>query len=157
MNYCLQFFSVSVLPPGGIVRFPVKKRPRGVRDQRILYLGSCQVMPSRGLYRIRYGRDRAGPWARRNPCGSACSSSGAEARHRCEPGVTGTPNLRFPVPNFFSEDPDLWFFQLEAKFIVNRVTSEKDRYAIVVANLPFKVVSTHPEEPIFEYISTFRM
>ena len=54
------------------------------------------------------------------------------------------PNLRFPVPEFFSEDPDLWFFQLEATFIVNRVTTEKEKYAVVVANLLFKVVRRIP-------------
>ena len=36
--------------------------------------------------------------------------------------VSRAPNLRFPVLEFFSEDPDLWFFQLEAMIIVNRVT-----------------------------------
>ena len=48
--------------------------------------------------------------------------------------VYRAPNLRFPVPEFFSEDPDLWFFQLEAMFIVKRVTSEKDRYASTVVS-----------------------
>ena len=33
--------------------------------------------------------------------------------------VSRAPNLRFPVPSFFTDDPDLWFFQLEATFIVN--------------------------------------
>ena len=46
--------------------------------------------------------------------------------------VSRAPNLRFTVLEFFSEDPDLWFFQLKATFIVNRVTSEKDKYAVVV-------------------------
>ena len=53
-------------------------------------------------------------------------------------------SLKFPVPEFFYEDPDLWFFQLEATFIVNRVMTEKDKYAVVVANLPFKVVRRIP-------------
>ena len=25
--------------------------------------------------------------------------------------VSKAPNLRFPVPGFFTDDPDLWFFQ----------------------------------------------
>ena len=54
--------------------------------------------------------------------------------------VSKAPNLRFPIPGFFTDDPDLWFFQLEATFIVNRVTTEKDKYAVVVANLPYSVV-----------------
>ena len=33
--------------------------------------------------------------------------------------VSWAPNLRFPVPSFFTDDPDLWFSQLEATFIVN--------------------------------------
>ena len=58
--------------------------------------------------------------------------------------VSQAPNLCFLVPELFSNDLDLWFFQLEATFIVNRVTTEKDKYAIVVANLPFKVVHCIP-------------
>ena len=54
--------------------------------------------------------------------------------------VSRAPNLRLPVPTFFTDDPDLWFFQLEATFIVNRVTTEKDKYAVVVANLRYSVV-----------------
>ena len=59
------------------------------------------------------------------------------------PVSKGPPNLRFPVPAFFTDDPDLWFFQLEATFIVNRVTTE-DKYAVVVANLPYSVVRRIP-------------
>ena len=33
---------------------------------------------------------------------------------------------------------------MEATFIVNPVTTEKDKYAVVVANLPFKVVRRIP-------------
>ena len=54
--------------------------------------------------------------------------------------VYQAPNLRFPVPAFFTADLDLWFFQLEATFIVNRVTTEKDKYAVVIANLPYSAV-----------------
>ena len=54
--------------------------------------------------------------------------------------VSRALNLRFPVPAFFTDDPYLWFFQLEATFIVNRVTTEKDKYAVVVANLPYSLV-----------------
>ena len=64
--------------------------------------------------------------------------------------VSQAQNLRFPILEFFSEDPDLWFFQLEATFIVNRVTSEKDKYAVVVANLPFKVVRRIPRNLVTE-------
>ena len=53
--------------------------------------------------------------------------------------MSQAPNLKFPVPEFYSEDPELWFWQLEATFQVNRVTTEKDKYAGVVSNLPFKV------------------
>ena len=54
------------------------------------------------------------------------------------------PNLRFPVPVFYEEDPELWFFQLEQTFIVNKVTTQKDKYAVVISNLPFKVVRHIP-------------
>ena len=58
--------------------------------------------------------------------------------------MSRAPNLRFPVPASFTDDPHLWFFQLEAMFIVNRVTTEKDKYAVVVANLPYSVVRRIP-------------
>ena len=64
--------------------------------------------------------------------------------------VSRAPNLRFPVPSFFTDDPDLWFFQLEAMFIVNRVTTEKDKYAVVVANLPYSVVRRIPRNLVTE-------
>ena len=35
------------------------------------------------------------------------------------PVLRTTPNLRFPVPEFFSEDLNLRFFQLEATIITN--------------------------------------
>ena len=58
--------------------------------------------------------------------------------------VSQAQNLWFPIPEFFSEDPDLWFFQLEATLIVNPMTTEKDKYVVVVGNLPFKVVRRIP-------------
>lgn len=64
--------------------------------------------------------------------------------------VSRAPNLRFPVPAFFTDDLDLWFFQLEATFIVNRVTTEKDKYAVVVANLPYSVVRRIPRNLVTE-------
>ena len=64
--------------------------------------------------------------------------------------LSKAPNLRFPVPAFFTNNPDLWFFQLEATFIVNRVTTEKDKYAVVVANLPYSVVRRIPRNLVME-------
>ena len=72
--------------------------------------------------------------------------------------MSQAPNLRFPIPAFFTDDPDLWFFQLEATFIVNRVhseqsqsfTTEKDKYAVVVANLPYSLVRRIPRNLVME-------
>ena len=64
--------------------------------------------------------------------------------------VSRAPNLRFPVPAFYTDDPDLWFFQLEASFIVNRVNTEKDKYAVVVANLPYSVARCIPGNLVME-------
>ena len=50
------------------------------------------------------------------------------------------PSLKFLVTEFYSEDPNLWFWQLEATFTVNRVMTKKDKHALVISNLPFKVV-----------------
>ena len=54
------------------------------------------------------------------------------------------PNLKFPVPWFYDEDPELWFWQLEATFQEHKVMTEKDKYVGVVSNLPFKVVRQIP-------------
>ena len=48
--------------------------------------------------------------------------------------------MKFPVLSFYNEDPGLWFWQLEATFTVNKVTTEKDKYAVVVSNLPYKII-----------------
>ena len=60
------------------------------------------------------------------------------------------PNLKFPVPSFYDEDLELWFWQLEATFSVNKVTREKEKYAVVVSNLTFKVVQRIPRTIITE-------
>ena len=53
-------------------------------------------------------------------------------------------NLKFPVPSFYEEDPERWFWQLEAHFIINKVTKDTEKYAVAVANLPYKVVRRIP-------------
>ena len=54
--------------------------------------------------------------------------------------VAGAPSLKFPVPEFYPENLDLWFWQLETMFTVNLVMTEKDKYAVVISNILFKVV-----------------
>ena len=51
--------------------------------------------------------------------------------------VSRAPNLRFPVPSFFTDDPNLWFFQLEATFIVNRVTFKFNPFSLFLLNESF--------------------
>ena len=58
--------------------------------------------------------------------------------------MSRAPNLKFPVPTFYDEDPELCFRQLKVTFTVNKVTTEKDKYAVVVSNLLFKVVRRIP-------------
>ena len=101
-------------------------------------------MPWRGLYRVKYGFSY----------GDSCSIlSQDQCSERITPGPEGQAlhqpqpctvaralSLKFPVPEFYTEDPDFWFWQLEAVFQVNRVPTEKDKYAVVVSHLLFKVV-----------------
>ena len=61
--------------------------------------------------------------------------------------MSKAPNLRFLVLSFCDEDPELWFWQLEATFTV---TTEKDKYVVVVSNLPFKVVRRIPRTIVQE-------
>ena len=77
---------------------------------------------------------------------AASTLAQAEPKHDTNPVTRSgsTPNLRFQVPAFYTDDPDLWFFQLEAMFTVNRITSEQDKYAVIVANLPYTVVRRIP-------------
>ena len=41
--------------------------------------------------------------------------------------VAQAPSLNSPVSEIYSEDPDLWFFQVETTFIVNCGTTKKDK------------------------------
>ena len=60
-------------------------------------------------------------------------------------------NLKFPVPMFYDEDPELWCWQLEGTFTVNKVTTlEKEKYMVVLSNLPFKVGRRIPRTIIAE-------
>ena len=101
--------------------FPVKQRPRGVCTKHSM--DSTEQAPEHVTQ------------------GVATAQAAPENKPDTDLNpVSRAPNLRFPVLEFFSKDLDLWFFQLEALFIVNRVMTENDKYAVVVANLPFKVV-----------------
>ena len=71
---------------------------------------------------------------------ASVTGAAAQAVQEKKPGtdlnlVAQAPSLKFLVPEFYSKDPDLWFWQLEATFTVNRVTTEKDKYAVVISNL----------------------
>ena len=57
--------------------------------------------------------------------------------------MSRAPNLRFPVV-FYEEDPELWFFQLEQTFIMNKVSTQRDMYAVVISYLPCKVCRRIP-------------
>ena len=84
-------------------------------------------------------------WGATAPCTTAQGVEGKLERLDIDVDPTSrAPNLRFPVPVFYEEDPELWFFQLEQTFIVNKVTTQKDMYAVVISNLPFKVVRRIP-------------
>lgn len=66
-----------------------------------------------------------------------------------QPGPPPTgPSLQQPavaavaikLPQFWAEDPHIWFAQVEAQFLLGRVTSETTKYGHAVAALPPKVV-----------------
>ena len=66
--------------------------------------------------------------------GSYCTQAAHEDK------LTTDVNAALRAPMFYDEDPELWFWQLEATFTVNKVTTEKDKYAVVVSNLPYKII-----------------
>ena len=85
--------------------------------------------------------------ARPEPCPHPPRGLRGQARRQRD--IKGT-EPKFPVLTFYDEDPELWFWQLEATLTVNKVTTEKDNNAVVVFNLPFKVVRRIPRTIIKE-------
>ena len=84
---------------------------------------------------------------------AAATPAQAELKFDTNPVTTrsgSTPNLRFQVLSFYTDDPDLWFFKLEAMFMVNRITTEQDKYAVVVANFPYSIVQRIPRNLVTE-------
>ena len=45
------------------------------------------------------------------------------------------------IPPFWSESPGIWFAQLEAQFATARVTTEKSKFNLVLANMESKVLT----------------
>ena len=126
--------SVSVLPPGGIIVLPDKQRPRGVWTRRSLDHKTTKQAVSLG-----------------KPTAPPAPVPATEPKPNTDLNpVSRAPNIRFPVSEFFTDDLDLWFFLLEATFIVNQVTTEKDKYAVFVANLPYSVVQRIPRNLVTE-------
>ena len=56
------------------------------------------------------------------------------------------PNIKFPVPTFYFEDRELWFWQQESTFVVNKITTQKGMYSCVVSNLPYKIIRQIPRD-----------
>lgn len=61
------------------------------------------------------------------------------------------------VPPFYSDKPDLWFYQVEAQFRNNKITRDQTKYDIVVSNLDPKyldvvahIIRNPPEENKYE-------
>ena len=61
--------------------------------------------------------------------------------------VALAPSLKFPVPEFYSEDPDLWVWKLEATFTVNHVMTEKDKYVALGDQLLASSPRLDPQPP----------
>ena len=63
------------------------------------------------------------------------------------------------LPPFWASKPEIWFAQIEAQFTLSRVTSDKTKYNLVIANLPFEiianiydVIANPPENNMYERI-----
>lgn len=50
--------------------------------------------------------------------------------------------ISIKVPPFWKINPALWFKQLEAQFIINRITADKKKFYTVVASLESEILST---------------
>ena len=45
------------------------------------------------------------------------------------------------LPPFWVSRPDIWFTQIEAQFMLSRIHADKTKYNLVIANLPFDIIS----------------
>ena len=53
------------------------------------------------------------------------------------------------IPPFWADRPEIWFFQIEAQFAINRITSEETKFNYLVSQLEPKYV-----ENIWDIISS---
>ncbi|XP_071056455.1 uncharacterized protein [Onthophagus taurus] len=49
---------------------------------------------------------------------------------------------KLKLPPFWPSNPDIWFRQDEAQFTLTRISSEKTKFNILLANLPTEIIST---------------
>lgn len=58
-----------------------------------------------------------------------------------ENSTTNVDRVAMKVPPFWSEDPAIWFIQLEGQFAINNITSDSTRYYYVISNLSSQQIS----------------
>ena len=66
---------------------------------------------------------------------AACPSTDHKYKPADINSTSKEPNLKFAVPQFYDENLELWFWQLEFNFVINKVTQSKDKFSCVVSNL----------------------
>lgn len=51
------------------------------------------------------------------------------------------PTFAMKIPRFWKENPKLWFAQIEAQFELHRITNERTKYFIILADLDTEILS----------------
>lgn len=59
-----------------------------------------------------------------------------ENETKTEVNVTQSKINHFVIPDFWSHNPELWFFQIESSFETNKVSNAKQKFDYVVSKLP---------------------
>lgn len=74
-------------------------------------------------------------------------TTNSEIDHNVQPNSNLNDNMaqvysaKVKLPPFWTENPELWFYQTEAQFSVAKIRSDRNKYDHVIAALPLEVIS----------------
>lgn len=66
----------------------------------------------------------------------------SSAEKESQPNSSETMKVSVKIPPFWTEKPDIWFFQIEAQFKINGISSEDTKFNYIVSQMEPKYVDT---------------
>lgn len=64
------------------------------------------------------------------------------AKIEAQPNSSETMKVSVKIPPFWTEKPDIWFYQIEAQFKINGISSEDTKFNYIVSQMEPKYVDT---------------